>query len=612
MKSPFILRIPFSITIKLLLFVLPLVFIPIAIVGYLSYKTSVESVTRLSRNEQMLQAKGAAAEIDAIFQSCFRDLESISKYLPETLHPNRMHPLQVYQEEDRREILKLFRDFCSRSPYYIQIRLLDAHGREVIPPRLAGLDKPISRQTAETFFWEPIGNIEEGCQVSRITYSELHQGFIVQFSKSLLHHGKDSAGQLIIDLDFSKVIKLVNAIRLGDQGFAFLVDRFGRIIAHPSFKPYEYDLTKYDDPRFREFVVDMITGETGWRTYNYFGEKAAAFAPVPATKWSLAVSIPFAEFKREAKAIRAKVLELVIVMLILSGLGVGTLSYQLLKPIRRLVVATESMAGGDLWQEIPVKSRDELGTLTRSFNLMVKNLRETQTELIRSEKLISMGRLSAGVAHEVRNPLNAMKGAIFYLQKHRSEDPLIKEYTQLILEEINRLNQFVTEFLYFAKQSSPNLVPTDLSRLLKNSLNLSEEEFKKKGIEVIVHLEPSLPLLEIDPHQMEQVFLNLLANAVHAMPDGGILEVSTSLKENGRKVGSGVEAVVEVRDNGMGIAREHLKSIFDPFYSTKEAGIGLGLPISLGIVERHGGTLEILSKEGEGTTAIVELPLGSN
>ena len=384
---------------------------------------------------------------------------------------------------------------------------------------------------------DPFGNGEEGCQVSRITYSELHQGFIVQFSKSLLHHGEDSAEKLVIDLDFSKVIELVNAIRVGDHGFAFLVDQFGRIIAHPFFKPYEYDLTKYDDPRFREFVVDMITGEIRLENILLFWRKGSSLRTVPATRWSLAVSIPFVEFKREAKAIRAKVLELVIVMLILSGLGVGTLSYQLLKPIRRLVVATESMAGGDLWQEIPVKSRDELGTLTRSFNRMVRNLREIQTELIRSEKLISMGRLSAGVAHEVRNPLNAMKGAIFYLQKQRSEDSLIKEYTQLILEEINRLNQFVTEFLFFAKQSSPNLVPTDLNKLLNNSLNLTEEEFKRKGIKVIVHLETSLPLLKIDPHQIEQVFLNLFANAVHALPDGGILEVSTSLKENGRKVG---------------------------------------------------------------------------
>ena len=602
------IRIPFSITIKLLLFVLPLVCIPIAIVGYLSYKAPVESVTRLSRAEQMLQAKAAAAEINAVFQSCCKDLETIMAYLPEAIQFNGAYRERAQQEEDREKILRLFQDFSSRSPYYIQIRLVDTRDQESVTPLLVS-HKPRSRQPDEISFWGPIGNGERDCHVSRITYSELHQGFVVQFSKPLPHHGDHPAVKIAIDLDYDKVIELVNAIRIGNQGFAFLVDRSGRTIAHPLFKPYEYDLTKYDDPRLREFVVDMITGETGWRTYYHLGEKAAAFAPVPATGWSLAVSIPIEEFKREAKVLRARVLQLVMVMLILSGLGVGILSYQLLKPVRRLVLATERMAGGDLSQEIPVRSRDELGTLTRSFNRMVRSLREIQTELIRSEKLISIGRLSAGVAHEVRNPLNAMKGAIFYLKKRRSEDSLIKEYTQLILEEINRLDEFVTEFLYFAKQSSPNLVSTDLNRFLKNSLNLLAKDFRGKGIKVLTHLDPNLPLVKIDPRQMEQVFLNLFVNAVHAMPDGGTLVVSTALKKDDQESDTGAKAVAEIKDEGIGIPQEHLKSIFDPFFSTKEAGTGLGLPISLGIVEAHGGKIQILSQEGEGTDVIVELPL---
>jgi signal transduction histidine kinase len=267
------------------------------------------------------------------------------------------------------------------------------------------------------------------------------------------------------------------------------------------------------------------------------------------------------------------------------------------------------MAGGDLRQAIPVRSRDELGTLTQSFNRMVRNLRKIQTELIRSEKLISLGRLSAGVAHEIRNPLNAMKGAIVYLQKRRSEDSVIHEYTQLVLEEIHRLNEFVTEFLYFAKQSPPNRAPTDFNELLQNTLDLLDEEFSDKGIAASFDGDSSLPLLEIDPHQMEQVFLNLFVNAVHAMPGGGALTVSTAIQKDVRKGITQFKAVAELKDDGVGISQEHLKSIFDPFFSTKESGTGLGLPISLGIVESHEGKMQILSKEGEGTTVIVELPL---
>ena len=131
--------------------------------------------------------------------------------------------------------------------------------------------------------------------------------------------------------------------------------------------------------------------------------------------WSIAVTIPIDEYSSEARAIRTQVIQLVVVTLIITLLGAFVLSYHLLRPVRRLVNATNRLAGGDLNQEIPVKSSDELGDLTRSFNRMINNLSRIQKELVRSEKLISLGRMSAGVAHEIRNPLNAMKGAMVHL-----------------------------------------------------------------------------------------------------------------------------------------------------------------------------------------------------
>jgi signal transduction histidine kinase len=226
--------------------------------------------------------------------------------------------------------------------------------------------------------------------------------------------------------------------------------------------------------------------------------------------------------------------------------------------------------------------------------------------------LISLGRLSAGVAHEIRNPLNAMKGAIVYLQRRKSHDTLIQEYTQLILEEIDRLNQFVTEFLYFARQSSPNLTPANLNELIRNTLNLFEEKFREKGINVVKHLDPSLPSLMIDPNQMEQVIVNLFINACDAMAEGGVLELSTEIKRDGQGADSSFRALVKVEDDGAGIPHEHLQNIFDPFFSTKETGTGLGLPISLGIVESHGGKLKVQSQESKGTKVIIELPVMEN
>jgi signal transduction histidine kinase len=369
------------------------------------------------------------------------------------------------------------------------------------------------------------------------------------------------------------------------------------------------DLKNYPNPRLREFIIDMMAGETGWKTYSYLGEKIAAYTPIPAMKWSLAVSIPIEEFKKEVQALQKRIFEVVLIALILVVGAVIILSYNLIRPVRRLVMATERIAGGDLDQGIPVKSGDELGMLTQSFNRMIQDLKETQNELLRSEKFISLGRLSAGVAHEIRNPLNAMKGAIVHLQRRRPEDPLIEEYTKLILEEIERLNSFVTDFLYLAKESVPKLIPTNLNELIQTTLHLFEEPLEAKGIQLIKHLEAPLPLIKIDPHQMEQVLINLLINARDAMPGGGALEITTLHERNEGGGDRWGKIVLSIKDTGIGIPPEHQARIFDPFFSLKKGGTGLGLPITLGIVESHGARLAVQSKAGEGTVVTLEFPV---
>jgi signal transduction histidine kinase len=276
--------------------------------------------------------------------------------------------------------------------------------------------------------------------------------------------------------------------------------------------------------------------------------------------------------------------------------------------VRDLVSATHRIAGGDLSQEIPVRSRDELGDLTSAFNRMVRNLAQIQNELVRSEKLISLGRLSAGVAHEIRNPLNAMKGAIVLLQKRRADDALIREYTELLSEEMDRLNAFVTDFLTFARQSEPKRVPTDINRIILSAQGLFEEQARQRNIVFHNNLDPDMPPLLVDPHQMEQVVINLMVNAMDAMPRGGEIRFTTGLSREGLPPEGPAEAKIVIRDTGVGIPRSDLNSVFDPFFSTKEDGTGLGLPLSLGIVESHGGTIQIVSRKGWGTRLTIAWP----
>jgi signal transduction histidine kinase len=600
------MRIHFSVTFKLLFFILPLVCLPTAIVGYLSYDTSIETVTLLSREQELLQAEAVADQINNIFQSCFMDLRLMVQLLVDEKDMRQAGINSIGNAKSGKNINeKILKEFLARSIYYNRIRIVNRDGME-----LARVFRSESRQFPVEEPFHPgvtTHHRKQGASVSQVLRDPLEDGYVLYFFRAVYCPEGDYLGEVVIDFNYGKVLELVRSVVIGVEGYAFMVDHLGRTVAHPRFRPYEYNLSKYSDPRLREFVVDMMCGETGWKRYRYLGEKAAAYAPIQAMDWSLAVSIPIEEFKKEAKTLRKRMLEVVFITLLMATFVVVILSYHLLRPIKRLAAATERIADGNLAQAIPVNSSDEMGMLTRSFNRMVENLRRMRDELVRSEKLIAMGKLSAGVAHEIRNPLNAMKGAIVYLQRRRSGDGLIQEYTGIILEEVEKLNRFVTEFLSYARQPPLNLMPEDLNGLIRKTTTLFEEKLREKKIVLLEDLDPHLPMFPMDSHQIGQVIANLLINAMDAMSEGGKLEIATKAVKNTASEYSQIKLLMTMKDNGVGIPEDDLTGIFDPFFTTKESGAGLGLPISLKIIENHGGTLGIESREGEGTTLKLEL-----
>jgi len=604
------MKLRFSISLKLLLIILPLVCVPIAMVGYLSTQASADRVNRLVRHEEMIKVKTIANKINDIFYYCRLDLKTISS-LPvlEDYHIARSFKLEAETEFIYENIVQLFKDFIMRAPYYHQIRYLDKQGQELVCVQREGVVSSRRDQADQAYFQGAAALKSDGIYISDVLHSSSWDGYVIYWAKSVYSGWKEFSGVLVIDLDYGQIIEIVKQIRVGEQGYAFLIDQKGRLAAHPLFEPYTYTLDNYPTATLRRLVQEMMAGGSEWGEYLFQDEKKmAAFSPIPNLGWSLAATVPSDELKKEANAIRTRVVQIVLVALALAVLGVALLSYYLLRPVRNLVLATNRIAMGDLRQEIPIQSRDELGDLTRSFNRMVRNLSRIQNELVRSEKLISLGRLSAGVAHEIRNPLNAIKGAIVHLQRRRSDDPLIGEYGQLIYEEIDRLNRFVTEFLYFAKQSAPQKVPSDINQIILSTQGLFNKQAQDRGIVFRNQLDPSLPRTNIDPQQIGQVIVNLLLNAMDAMPDGGVITFSSGM-DGTRKEPEGPSLVqIHIRDSGVGISEEHLQNIFDPFFSTKETGTGLGLPLSLGIVEAHGGTIRILS-QGQGTRATVELPM---
>lgn len=245
---------------------------------------------------------------------------------------------------------------------------------------------------------------------------------------------------------------------------------------------------------------------------------------------------------------------------------------------------------------------------------------QLEARVQRTEKLASVGKIASTLAHEIRNPLNAMKGAIAFLQTKFSNDVLLLEFTEIINEEITRLNTFVTNFLARARKAEPRFVSLDVNEEVRRTLDFVGKQARPDGVSVTADL-GLLPSVTADPGQLRQVFTNIARNAVEAMPVGGSLTVRTSIASAAeawpglpaRRAGdaqTGREAVrIEFQDTGPGIAEEIRAHLFEPFNSSKEKGTGLGLFISREIVEGHGGRLAVTSAPGHGTTVTVYFPV---
>jgi len=226
---------------------------------------------------------------------------------------------------------------------------------------------------------------------------------------------------------------------------------------------------------------------------------------------------------------------------------------------------------------------------------------QTEEQLRRADRLSALGELSAGMAHEIRNPLGSIKGAVEILKDDYSPDESKYEFIQILLKETDRLNHIVQEFLSFSRPQQPEFRRADVNGIIESVLMLTAQEARKAGVQVEKRLDPSIGERSLDAGLLEQAFLNLVLNAVQAMPQGGTLSVESALRER----------CIEVRiaDTGMGISEENRKKLFSPFFTTKKTGTGLGLAITFRIIQNHKGEIDVASEQGRGATFTVKLPV---
>lgn len=321
----------------------------------------------------------------------------------------------------------------------------------------------------------------------------------------------------------------------------------------------------------------------------------------------VALETQIADRVHAAERAEGRTVVLIVIYSLLAlaiGVGAAALSQRFLQPIQTLTEGVKAVAAGDLTRKVEARSGDELGLLAREFNAMAASLDRQRDELRRAERLAAVGRISAQITHEIRNPLNAIGLNAELLAEELAEAPGAPAdaapLVAAISREVDRLNGVAEEYLRFARLPRPSPVRQDLNEILASLLDFLDPELQAAGISVDRELAPDPLPVRGDEGQLRAVFLNLLRNSREAMPGGGRLAVRT------RRAGGVAEA--EVSDTGGGIPPEDLTRIFEPFYSTKERGTGLGLSFAQQVVKEHGGELRCTSTLGHGTAFTLRLP----
>jgi signal transduction histidine kinase len=300
-------------------------------------------------------------------------------------------------------------------------------------------------------------------------------------------------------------------------------------------------------------------------------------------------------------------------------------------PIEKFVHSMKMVAQGDLNEEVSIDSHDEFGVLAGSFNKMAKSLRKSEDELrntyqrlMQKEKMAALGRLTASVAHEIKNPLGIINSAAQILADETKDPEDRSKMVATIIDEVNNLDTKIHDLLYYAKPKPASFQKANLNDILEKKIQFCESRKpEERKIIITRRFNRDIPLLFLDEKQIGEMSLNIIINACEAMPNGGELIISTDcgsqgeISKSNKTKGSETPGNlydqgfirVEFKDTGIGIRQENLEKIFDPFFTTKERGNGLGLSTVYRIVERHKGKIEVKSKEGEGTKFIILFPV---
>jgi len=412
-----------------------------------------------------------------------------------------------------------------------------------------------------------------------------------------------------------------------DVVYAVVLDKEGTVAASSvRFAPIQRLLTGQegaDPPSGNDPIIQQrrIPGSSAETVYDVW---------VPVTiegsdqRWgTVRLGVSLDSMHEEIARTRWQIAVFGLLALVVGSLSSVILAQRITKPLRALTRGVAAVGQGDLSQRIDIEAKDELGELAHAFNEMAAQLarvRELEERLRRADRLAALGTMAAGIAHDIRNPLTSILIFSQLMSLHHDDPEVRQKFDRVVPRELERVQGVIEDMMELARPTTLHLEATNLNEVLAQVLELFENQAATEGVKISREFGSDLPFCMADRKRLHRAFSNLVANGIQAMATGGDLDVRTSLVHPAKSPElqaslSGIQATTEaalrviIQDTGQGIPPERLSRIFDPFYTTKEKGLGLGTAITHRIIEDHKGTIDVQSQVGFGTTFTIHLPV---
>ncbi len=594
-----------SFQLRLFAAITGMTILSIAVTGYFAYLLG-----RRSMEKQIEQyAIGTAAQIT----------ERIRTYLHQPAKSVALLKASMengfIDTKDERNLIRFFHLLQQEHPEFLNIIYGTADGGfTMVPPQRPEVHKLFDPRIRPWY----AGAVEQAALYWTQVYvfaSSQHPGITV--STRVRSADRSILGVCAIDIDLSTFSRFLSTLKIGSHGYAYIIDNVqGRVIAHPQllnphFRPEQIRFLDAGMQRLKaghkQFDMAVLDGEAFFTAYTDY----------PENDWSVGVNLPVADFLENINAIKKATATLVIVAVCISCIVSYLVARTIVKPLRMLEQGIQRVSAGNLDYTVRIHDPTIVGTLAEAFNQMASSLKQSQAalkqtylELAEKEKMAALGQLTAGIAHEIKNPLGIILGSAQVVANPEKPEAMRHRAAQFIIDEVIRLNNTLKAFLAFARPVAPNMQPTDLSQLLEDTLDNLAGPLEKQAIRVDRSLMRPVPPCAADPDQIRQVLLNILFNAIQAMPDGGSLTVAVSTidQEVGHNGTATRQIAVAVADTGAGIGPDQLERIFEPFVTFKDDGTGLGLSIVKQILKQHHATIDVESRVGKGSTFTIRIP----